>query len=143
MEPIRGIPVTKDIQIPENELDFNFIRSTGPGGQNVNKVATAVQLRFDVLNSPSLSEDVRDRLIRIAKNRITEEGVLVIEAKRHRSQEQNRQEAVERLVALLRLAAEKPRERRRTRVSRAEREKRLKEKRQHSEIKRLRRFMDE
>jgi ribosome-associated protein len=143
MESNPGIQVTKDIVLAENELEFNFIHSSGPGGQNVNKVATAVQLRFDVLHSASLPDEVRERLIKLAQNRITDEGVLVVEAKRYRTQEQNRQDAIKRLAAMICRAAEKPRERRRTRVSWSERERRLKEKRQRGEIKRLRRFTED
>src|SRR5512135_1592452 len=98
------IEVTSTIHIDENELHFDFVRSSGPGGQNVNKVSTAVQLRFDAAHSPSLQEEVRQRLMRLAGNRLTSEGVLVIEAHRFRTQEQNRQDAVQRLTLLIRQA---------------------------------------
>jgi ribosome-associated protein len=137
------IEVTGDISLDKNELEFNFIRASGPGGQNVNKVASAVQLRFDVLNSPSLPVEVRARLIRLARKRISEDGILIIEARRHRTQEQNREDALARLVELIRRAAEKPKERRRSQVPRAEKLRRLEEKRRRSVVKRTRRLGDE
>jgi len=130
--------VTKNIAIDENELEYDFIRASGPGGQHVNRSATAVQLRFDVANSPSLPDDVRKRLMRLAGNRLTDQGVLIIEAKRFRSQERNRQDAIGRLVELIRQAARKPKVRRKTRPTRASQERRLREKRRRSEIKRRR-----
>ncbi|MBW2358909.1 MAG: aminoacyl-tRNA hydrolase [Deltaproteobacteria bacterium] len=108
------------------------------GGQNVNKVATAVQLRFDVTHSPSLPDDVRERLIRMAGRRVTEEGILIIEARRFRTQERNRQDAMDRLVRLIRKATEKPKVRRKTRPSSASRERRLENKHHRSKTKRLR-----
>ena len=133
-----GIEVTGDIILDENELEFNFIRASGRGGQNVNKVASAVQLRYDVLNSPILPDDVRSRLLHLARNRITEEGILVIEARRFRTQERNRQDAVDRIVDLIRRAAEKPKIRKRTRPTEASRRRRLEQKRHRGEVKRLR-----
>jgi ribosome-associated protein len=133
------IRVTSKIRLDENEVAFDFVRSTGPGGQNVNKVATAVQLRFDVGASPSLPEEVRARLRNVARNRINADGILVIEARRYRSQARNREDAMCRLVDLIRKATEKPTPRRKTRPSAASRERRLEEKRRRSRVKRKRR----
>jgi ribosome-associated protein len=135
---VAAIPVTPEIAIDERELRFEFIRATGPGGQKVNKSSSAVQLRFNVLGSPSLPEEVRSRLATLARRRMSEEGVLVIEAKRFRSQDRNRQDAVDRLCALIRQAARKPRRRRPTRPSSAARERRLQEKKKRSELKKQR-----
>ena len=132
------IRITQDIAIREEELKLDFIRSSGPGGQNVNKVATAVQLRFDVSRSPSLPEDVRRRLVRIAGKKVSKEGVLLIDARRFRTQERNRQDAVDRLVQWIRRAAEKPKKRIKTRPTLGSRERRLEGKHQRSETKRLR-----
>ena len=132
------IQITPNIAIDKSELREDFIRASGPGGQNVNKVATAVQLRFDVTHSPSLPDDVRERLIRLAGRRVTEEGILIIDARRFRTQERNRQDAVDRLVGLIRKAAEEPKVRRKTRPSSASRERRLENKHHRSETKRLR-----
>lgn len=132
------IQVTPTIAIDESEIRQEFIRASGPGGQNVNKVATAVQLRFDVANSPSLSEDVRERLISLARRRITEEGVLIIDARRFRTQGANRQDAVERLVELIRKAAQKPQFRRMTRPTLASKTRRLETKHRRAKTKRLR-----
>jgi ribosome-associated protein len=133
------IPVTSAIVLDENELSFRFVRSSGPGGQNVNKVATAAQLRFDVGSSPSLPGDVRVRLIRLAGRRITAEGVLIIEAKRFRTQEQNREDALNRLVELVRTAAVPPRPRKKTKATKASKERRLEEKKRRGKAKSLRR----
>jgi ribosome-associated protein len=135
------IRITPDISVREAELKLDFIRASGPGGQNVNKVATAVQLRFDVFRSPSLPEDVRRRLVRIAGKRVSKEGVLLIDARRFRTQERNRQDAVERLVQWIRRAAEKPKKRIKTRPTLSSRERRLQGKRQRSETKRLRKLV--
>ncbi len=124
--------------IDEKELQWVFVQSSGPGGQNVNKVATAVQLRFDVAHSPSISEEVRKRLALLAGRRMTQDGLLIIEAKRHRTQEMNRQDALERLAELLQKAHEKPKTRRKTRPTLASQQKRLSLKKRRSEIKRLR-----
>jgi len=133
------IAATDTIAINEEELHEEFVRSSGPGGQNVNKVATAVQLRFDVAHTSSLPEDVRSRLMTIAKNRITDEGILVIDARRYRTQQRNRRDAREKLIHLIQKAAEQPKSRRRTKPPPAVDEERLEKKRQHSTKKKLRR----
>jgi ribosome-associated protein len=133
------LQVTPTLAISESELQFEFVRSSGPGGQNVNKVATGVQLRFNVSAAATLPDDVKQRLKRLAGKRINAEGELIIEARRYRSQEKNRRDAVQRLVALLQRAAEKPKTRKQTRPSSATREKRLADKKRRSEIKRERR----
>jgi ribosome-associated protein len=133
------IQITPVIQLDENELHMDFIHASGPGGQNVNKVATAVQLRFDAANSPSLTEDVRRRLISLARRRITEKGELIIEAKRFRTQAANRQDAVGRLVELIQKAAYKPATRYKTRPTLASKERRLQTKRRRAGAKQLRR----
>jgi ribosome-associated protein len=128
------IQVTDTIQIDEREISERFVRASGPGGQNVNKVATAVELRFDVAGS-SLPEEVKTRLATIAGSRITTDGVLVIDSREHRTQAQNREAARARLVSLLQAAAVRPRKRRPTRPKPAGREKRLKAKKLRSEVK--------
>ena len=132
------IRVTPTISIHESELRFEFVRSSGPGGQNVNKVATAVQLRFDAAHCLSLPEDVRRRLARVAGRKMTAEGVLIITARRHRTQQKNRDDAVERLITLLRRAAAAPKARRKTRPTRASIERRLADKRRKSLTKKTR-----
>jgi len=132
------IEVTSSIKIDESEIQLDFIRASGPGGQNVNKVASSVQLWFDVRNSPSLEPDVKERLIRLAGSRVTEGGVLIIEAKRYRTQEVNRQDAIQRLIAWIQKAAVPAKPRHVTRPSGASRARRLREKRKKSEIKQLR-----
>lgn len=122
------IPVTESICLDESELQWDYVRSSGPGGQNVNKVATAVQLRFDAGKSPGLTPEIVKRLRRIAGRKMTEDGVLIITARRFRYQEKNRSDALERLVALIRKAASPPKRRIRTAPSRAAREERLREK---------------
>lgn len=131
------IQITPTFSIDERELQFAFVRASGPGGQNVNKVATAVQLRFDV-NHSALPEEVKERLNHIAGNKITSEGELLIEAKKFRTQEQNREDAINRFVELLQHGFKKPRTRTKTKPTAASREKRLKAKKQRGEVKKLR-----
>jgi ribosome-associated protein len=137
------IPINDDLALDERELSETFIRASGPGGQNVNKVASAAQLRFDVRGSSSLPEPVKARLSRLAGSRLTYDGVIVITARRFRSQERNREDARDRLVALIRRAAEPPRPRRRTGPSAAQREERLTAKARRSVLKRQRRIPDD
>ncbi len=133
------ITITRSLSLDEKEVQFFFVRASGPGGQNVNKVATAVQLRFDVGNSPSLPDDVRTRLIQIAGRRITQDGILIIEARQYRTQERNREDAVARLVALIQRALERPKPRKKTKPSRAAKERRIESKKQRSKVKQARR----
>jgi ribosome-associated protein len=135
------IEITPSLQIDERELQIDFIRASGPGGQNVNKVATAVQLRFDV-HASSLPQDVKGRLIQYAGSRITSEGELLIEAKRFRTQEQNREDAIQRFTTLLRKSLVKPKARKKTKPSQASKEERLKEKKRRGEIKKMRKSQD-
>lgn len=135
--------ITSDIEIKDHEIQFDFIRSSGPGGQNVNKVATAVQLRFDIANSSSLSDDIKIRLTKIAGKRVTSAGVLVIDARRQRSQSQNREDALDRLKNLILKALEKPKPRKKTKPTYSSVEKRLKSKKVRSDKKQKRRSINE
>jgi ribosome-associated protein len=133
------IRITHDIRILEKELTEEFVRASGPGGQNVNKVATAVKLRFDVGSSESLPDDVRERLKKLAGRRLTDAGVLVIDARRYRTQKRNREDARDRLAALVKTATERPKKRRKTAPSRQSKERRLVTKKRRGETKRRRR----
>jgi ribosome-associated protein len=132
------IQIKPSLQLDEREFHFEYIRASGPGGQNVNKVATAVQLRFNI-HASSLPEIIKARLVKVAAKRISNEGELIIEAKRFRTQEQNRQDAVKRLIALLRKASVEPKPRRKTKPTKASKEKRLAAKKHLSGIKKIRR----
>ena len=133
------IHITDTISIDDAEIEESFVRSSGPGGQNVNKLSTAVQLRFDVRRSPSLPNDVAVRLMRLAGRRMTKDGVLVLIAQNHRTQERNRAEALDRLVKLIREAAVAPVPRRPTRPTKASRRERLESKKHRSGVKAMRR----
>ena len=133
------INVTAHIALDEREIEESFVRSSGPGGQNVNKLSTAVQLRFNVRRSPSLPDDVRARLERLAGARLTNDGELVIIAQRHRTQVRNREDALERLIALIRQAAVAPIKRRPTRPTKASRERRIEGKKRRAGVKNMRR----
>ena len=133
------IRVTRNISIDEAGLHVSFVRSDGPGGQNVNKVATAVQLRFDAAGCPALSDEVRQRLLRLAGRRANAAGQIVIDARRYRSQARNRDDAVDRLVRLIRRAAQPPKPRRKTQPTGTSKRKRLESKRRRSATKGLRR----
>jgi ribosome-associated protein len=133
------IYISDTITLDENDIQMDFIRASGPGGQNVNKVSSAVQLRFDAAGCAALNDSIRQRLKKIAGKRLTAEGILIIKAQRHRSQDQNRQDAVDRLVAMIRQAAQAPKYRRPTKPTSASKKRRLTAKRQRGELKRHRR----
>ncbi|HNW14313.1 MAG TPA: alternative ribosome rescue aminoacyl-tRNA hydrolase ArfB [Anaerolineaceae bacterium] len=132
------IEITPSLSLDDSEIQFDFIRASGPGGQNVNKIASVAQLRFDIRSTSSLDAEVKERLIKLAGSRVTENGILILEAKRFRTQEQNRADAIARLVSLIQKALEKPRLRRATRPSRASQAARVESKKKRGEIKRSR-----
>jgi ribosome-associated protein len=129
------IEITPTISLDESELKFEFVRASGPGGQNVNKVATSAQLRFDVLHSPSLTDAVKQRLIRLGGSRMTDDGILIIEARRYRTQDQNRTDALERLVTLIHKASQAPVKRWVTRPTRSSQVKRVDSKKKRGAVK--------
>src|SRR3954468_14085533 len=138
------LEITPGLTLADSEIEERFVRASGPGGQNVNKVSTAVQLRFDVAGSPALADDVRHRLIALAGSRMTEEGVLVIDARTHRTQADNREEARARLTDLIRRALVRPKSRRKTKPSRAAKARRVDVKKRRGETKRVRgRYRDD
>ncbi len=137
------IRITDDISIDESEITFEFVRASGPGGQNVNKLATAVQLRFDIHASATLPDEVKQRLVTLGGQRVSKSGVLIIDARRFRTQERNRQDALDRFSALVKKATFRKKRRRPTAPSRASKERRLDEKRRKSQTKRLRKDVGE
>ncbi len=132
------IEIDTGVEIDEKEVTFEFSLSSGPGGQNVNKVATAVKLRFDIVQSPTLSQEIKDRLVILGGKRVTDQGVLLIAAKRFRSQERNRQDALDRLIVLIKKATIKPKKRKKTAPTKASKEARLTEKKHRQTIKQQR-----
>lgn len=136
---MKVIEITKNISLNESEVTLTFIRAPGPGGQNVNKVATAVQLRFNIIHSPSLPEEVRTRLLLLAGKQVTNQGDLIIKASRFRTQERNKHDAIGRLKILIQRAAISPKKRKKTKPSYASTQRRLEKKKLHSKTKSLRR----
>lgn len=134
------IEITPSLSLDDSELQFDFVRASGPGGQNVNKVASAAQLRFDIRSSASLAPEVKERLVRLGVSRVTAEGILIIEARRYRTQERNRLDAIQRLVALVQKALEVPKARKKTRPSVTSSAARVDEKKRRGLIKRTRKF---
>ena len=134
------IQVTDTLSINESDIQVDFVQGSGPGGQNVNKVASCVQLRYNIVTADTLPDEVKQRLYSIARNRITEEGILIIQAKRYRTQEQNREDAIARLVTLIYQATEKPKPRKKTQPSVTSQAKRIEEKKRRGAIKRSRRM---
>ncbi|MGD2155234.1 MAG: alternative ribosome rescue aminoacyl-tRNA hydrolase ArfB [Anaerolineales bacterium] len=137
------IRISNQLSINEDEIQFTFVRASGPGGQKVNKASTAVQLRFDIANSRSLTPEIRERLLKRSKNRINEDGILIIEAQRYRSQARNRKDALDRLLVLLRDVSEPQKPRLKTEPTLVSKERRIRKKRQQAEKKRLRRRVDD
>lgn len=133
-----AIKIAPNIILDESEFNFTFIRAPGPGGQNVNKVASAVQLRFNVLLSPSLSSEIKARIFDLVSSRLTQEGEIIIKASRHRTQERNKQDAIERLIEMLMRVAIPPKKRKKTKPTYASKQKRLEKKKRHGNTKKLR-----
>jgi ribosome-associated protein len=137
------IKINNNISIDENELSFNFIRSSGPGGQNVNKVSTAVQLKFDILNSAGLSENIKQRIITKGGKKVSKDGTILIEAKRFRTQEKNKQDALNRLITLIKDSSTEPKIRKKTKPTKISSDNRITEKKQKSEIKKYRKKIND
>lgn len=137
------LKISDELSIPDAEIEFSAIRAPGPGGQNVNKVSSAIHLRFDIAQSAALSDDIKERLLALNDRRISKSGVVVIKSSRFRNQEKNKEDALRRLTELVRKAFEVPKPRKKTRPSRLAREKRLEEKSRRSRLKQLRKPVDE